>query len=139
MSKYNTNLASEFHVLSTLHRLGADAALTLGNKKAVDIFVIQNDGNAVTIDVKGVAGPYDWPADNIKLQKQKNHFFILVSYNGKINDPELSPSIWIIPASKLKPYIKTYKTRKVVSRALVRNNGEKYLHAWEQIVEQDSG
>ena len=26
MSKYNTNLASEFHVLSILHRLGLDAA-----------------------------------------------------------------------------------------------------------------
>ena len=38
MSKYNTNMASEFYVLSMLHRIGVDAALTLGNKKAVDIF-----------------------------------------------------------------------------------------------------
>jgi hypothetical protein len=37
MTTYNTNLAAEFYVLSLLHRLGADAALTLGNKKAVDI------------------------------------------------------------------------------------------------------
>ncbi|MFC1789277.1 hypothetical protein ACFLZE_05135 [Thermodesulfobacteriota bacterium] len=35
--KYNTNLAAEFHVLSILHRLGYEATLTLGNKKAVDI------------------------------------------------------------------------------------------------------
>ena len=39
MSGYNTNLASEFHVLSVLHRLGATANLTLGNKKGVEIFV----------------------------------------------------------------------------------------------------
>jgi hypothetical protein len=39
MTKYNTNLAAEFYVLSILHRLGAEAALTLGNKKAVDINV----------------------------------------------------------------------------------------------------
>ncbi|MCI0428424.1 MAG: hypothetical protein L0Z46_10455 [Nitrospiraceae bacterium] len=41
MTKYDTNLAAEFYVLSTLHRLGADASLTLGHKKAVDIFVAQ--------------------------------------------------------------------------------------------------
>ena len=41
MTSYNTNLAAEFFVLSTLHRLGADAALTLGNKKAVDIAIAQ--------------------------------------------------------------------------------------------------
>ena len=28
---YNTNLAAEFHVLSTLHRMGMEAMLTLGN------------------------------------------------------------------------------------------------------------
>jgi hypothetical protein len=32
MTKYNTNLAAEFYVLSMLHRFGEDAALTLGNK-----------------------------------------------------------------------------------------------------------
>ena len=46
--------------LSLLHRLGpADAALSLGNKKAVDITVVRAEGGAVTIDVKGVAGRYD--------------------------------------------------------------------------------
>ncbi|GAH30245.1 unnamed protein product, partial [marine sediment metagenome] len=57
MSKYNTNLASEFYVLSTLHRLGLDAFLTLGNKKSVDILVASPGGLFLTIDVKGVAGP----------------------------------------------------------------------------------
>ena len=37
---YNTNLASEFYVLSMLYRLGFDANLTLGNKKSVDITVV---------------------------------------------------------------------------------------------------
>lgn len=54
MSKYNTNLASEFHVLSMLHRLGLDAVLTLGNKKMVDIVVTSDEGELITIDVKGI-------------------------------------------------------------------------------------
>ena len=37
---YNTNLASEFYVLSMLYRPGLDANLTLGNKKSVDIAVV---------------------------------------------------------------------------------------------------
>ena len=41
MTTYNTNLAAEFYVLSVLHRLGAEANLTLGNKKAVDIVVLR--------------------------------------------------------------------------------------------------
>ena len=56
MTTYNTNLASEFYVLSVLHRLGAEANLTLGNKKAVDIVIVHAAGDAVTVDVKGLAG-----------------------------------------------------------------------------------
>jgi len=61
MTGYNTNLAAEFHVLSMLHRLGATANLTLGNKKGVDIIVARGAGEAVTVEVKGVAQRYDWP------------------------------------------------------------------------------
>lgn len=55
MSGYNTNLASEFHVLSVLHRLGADANLTLGNKKSVDIFLTRDTGECVMVEVKDVS------------------------------------------------------------------------------------
>lgn len=57
MGTYNTNLAAEFYVLSMLYRLGADASLILGNKKAVDIVVASTPGRTVTIDVKGVQAP----------------------------------------------------------------------------------
>jgi len=52
-SRYNTNLAAEFFILSMLHRRGLDSTITLGNKKAVDIVVAQRTGKAITIDVKG--------------------------------------------------------------------------------------
>ena len=50
-----------------LHRRGVDASLTLGNKKAVDIVVTYGAGRTMTLDVKGVAGRWDWPADNIRV------------------------------------------------------------------------
>lgn len=133
MSKYNTNLASEFHVLSMLHRLGLDAVLTLGNKKMVDIVVTSDEGELITIDVKGIAKKYDWPADNIREPKRGKHFIILVSYEGKIEDPTFTPNVWIIPSGKIKSFEKQFATRKNISRPLIVNKGDKYLQAWELI------
>ena len=36
MKGYNTNLASEYYVLSTLYRLAFDSFITLENKKRID-------------------------------------------------------------------------------------------------------
>jgi hypothetical protein len=134
MTHYNTNLASEFWVLATLHRLGADASLTLGNKKAVDIIVTSEAGRAKTVDVKGVAGPYDWPADNIRLPGPKNHFYVFLSFEGRIQDPQQVPSCWIVPASQLKPLVRQYRTRAVISRKAMRESGAKYADAWWRLV-----
>ena len=45
-----TGIASEFYVLSMLLRKGADATLTLGNKKNIDIFV-NKDGKVEFLNV----------------------------------------------------------------------------------------
>jgi transposase-like protein len=137
MARYNTNLASEFHVLSSLYRLGVDANLTLGNKKSVDIVVINEKGYLITIDVKGIAKKYDWPADNIKAPKHGAHFIALVSYEDKFTNPEFTPNVWIIPYEKLKKYTKQYKTRKNVSRSKIVNNAKEYLNAWDLITKKN--
>jgi hypothetical protein len=134
MTKYNTNLASEFYVLSVLHRLGADVALTLGNKKSVDIIVANEDGSTTTIDVKGLEKRYDWPFDDKKLIQNKRHFYILVCFEGKITDPNLAPSVWIIPSNELTQFIRKHKTRDVISRAYVLTKGQQYLHAWSLVL-----
>ncbi len=120
---YNTNLAAEFWVLSSLYRIGVDAHLTLGNKKAVDIVITRDSEIAFTVDVKGVAGPYDWPADNIKLLDKTSHIYALVCFENKITDPSSNPSIWLIPSTALKDYMIEYATRTVISRSLVKKNG----------------
>jgi len=67
VTTYNTNLASEFYVLSMLRHLGVDALLTLGNKKAVDIIVANENGTITTIGVKRFEGSYVQPATNIRF------------------------------------------------------------------------
>jgi hypothetical protein len=134
MSAYNTNLAAEFYVLSTLYCLGADASLTLGNKKAVDIVVALPSGQTATIDVKGVAGPHDWPCDNLKFPAPAHHFIVLVSFEGTMANARTVPSVWVVPANEITPFIKSYTVRKVIVRSTIRTQGAEYVQAWSQIL-----
>lgn len=134
MTGYNTNLASEFHVLSVLHRLGAEACLTLGNKKGVDIFLIRDSGESVMVEVKGVAGKFDWPADNILPQEGRLHFVVLVSYEGRIHDPSTAPAVWVIPGELISTFMKQYEGRRVVSRARLLKEGVGFKDGWQSLL-----
>ena len=134
MSKENPSLASELHVLSTLHRLGFEAFLTLGDRKMADIVVRSIKGDLLTIDVKGVAKKQDWPADNIRAPKKGNHFIILVSYEGEIEEPRFISNVWIVPYKKIHRFIKESRKRKNVSKSLLANKGEAYLNAWRLLL-----
>ena len=133
--RYETNLASEFYVLSVLHRLGANATLTLGNKKSVDIVVVRRAGDAVTVDVKGVAGPWDWPADNVrKPAKPRQHFLVLVTYEGSFAEPKTLPRVWVVPYLSARKFLKQYAGRRNVSRAALVENGKAYENAWHLVL-----
>ena len=128
---YNTNLAAEFYVLSILNRLGFDATLTLGNKKSVDIVVVKDSGDVLTIDVKGIAGTTLWPTDNVK-KSDKNHFLIFVSFLGKINDYTIQPEIYVLPSTLLESlvYRNPNQTRVGLRVGRMRKDGRKFKDAW---------
>ncbi len=130
-SKYNSNLAAEYFVLSQLYRLGLDAYLTLGNKKSVDI-VIQKPNRLITIDVKGLAGKTCWPIDNFK-NVSKNHFLVLVCFMNKIGDLTQSPECWIVPSERVEElkYINPKKTRMVIDRHKIKREAPELESMWE--------
>jgi len=132
VTKYNTNLASEFYVLSMLHRFGWDASLTLGNKKSVDIIVVSESGDVVTIDVKGLAGTTSWPVDNVK-KLDDNHFLVFVSFLGKIHDHTILPEVYIVPSKSLPPlvYHSPNGKRRVLNLHRMRKDGAEFKDAWE--------
>lgn len=132
MTSYNTNLASEFYVLSMLHRLGLDASLTLGNKKSVDIVVVRDTGDAITIDVKGLAGTTSWPVDNLK-KISKDHFLVFVSYLGKMQDHSIAPEVYVVPSNRVQPliYHSPNGKRHVLQLSRMRKKGAKYKDAWD--------
>lgn len=135
MSGYDTNLAAEYFVLSCLHRIGLTANLTLGNKKGVDVVVVRNAGDAVTVEVKGVAKKYDWPANNLVTSKPDQHFVALVSFEGRIVDTDMpAPRVWIVPFPDVERFKRSYPGGRInVSRAAVLSDGGRFENAWHLI------
>jgi hypothetical protein len=136
--KYNTNLAAEYHVLSVLHRLGAEANLTLGNKKSVDIVIVRGAGDAATVDVKGLAGKTSWPVDNLKAGKQ-NHYLVFVCFLDRIRDLSVLPEVYVVPSERVAEF--TYTSpgaakRKVVELRVLRKpeNAVKFRDAWHLVL-----
>lgn len=134
MARYDTNLAAEFYVLSCLHRLGLTANLTFGNKKGVDIVVVRDAGEAVTVEVKGGAKKYDWPASNLETEHPDHHFVVLVSFEGRIDDLEMpSPRVWVIPFPEVERFKRSYQNRTNVSRAAINAEAREYENAWQLV------
>ena len=128
---YDTNLAAEFYALSMLHRLGFDATLTLGNKKAVDIVVVPRTGRPVTIDVKGLAGMTGWPVDNLR-PGQHRHLVVFVCFLNRIEDPQAIPEVYVVPSKRVRGL--TYKApggRRLVRLSKLRDKGYQYRDAWQ--------
>jgi len=134
---YNSNLASEFHVLSTLYRLGVDASLTLGNRKAVDIVVAYSRGDSATVEVKAIAGKDDWLVGNVPVQPKQRHFVVLVSYDNKIADPSFPPRCWIFRHEEVIPLIRTLGAVRYIRRRDVLDTAHTFEGRWSVLKESD--
>ncbi len=135
MGAYDTNLAAEYYVLSCLHRIGLTANLTLDNKKGVDVVVVRDSGDAVTVEVKGIAKKYDWPANNLVTQKPDQHFVALVSFEGRIEEHEMPPPrVWILPFKEVEGFKRHYPGGRInMSRAALLSHGSEFENAWHLI------
>jgi hypothetical protein len=99
---YNTNLASEYLMMSLLCRAGKDAYLSLGNKKGVDIIVKTQNGAICIIEVKAVNKNNDWMIGNKGiLPSLPNMFYALIGFEDKISDLIAPAKFYLIPSEKL--------------------------------------
>jgi hypothetical protein len=133
----NTNLAAEFYVMSALHRLGANALLTLGNKKAVDI-VVERGADTLTVEVKGLSGKGSFPiGDYTAKARDSHHYYVFVSFLGKIGDPACPPDVFIVPARDLdaKDLVKKYKVNDVLYSAL-KEHENRYKNNWAVFLDE---
>ena len=123
--------------MSVLHRLGVDANLTLGNKKAVDIVVARAAGDAVTVDVKAVVGKTDWlTGSSGGLAPRKRHFVVLISYERRFEDLTAIPRAWVLPHAEFLTLVRTASTgtMRYISRKQVLTEYYRYENAWRLLV-----
>lgn len=99
-TRNQTNLASEFYVLSMLNRKGATAVLTLGNTKSIDI-VVERRGSAVPVDVKGMQSKTNWRVGRY-LPTNPRLYFAFVTFLNHMNDHGVAPETYILSSSDVK-------------------------------------
>lgn len=139
-SNYNTNLASEYLVMSLLNRVGKDAYLSLGNKKGVDIIVMTKSGAYTILEVKGVNKKSDdWLINNLgKLPVAANLFYALVCFESQIKDITAQANFWIIPSMLLAvdtehKISKTNFKTVFLSHKWIKENYKEYLNSFQAL------
>lgn len=92
-------------------------------------------GDAVTVEVKGGAKRYDWPANNLQSEAPDRHYVVLVSYEGKIEDSLMpAPEVWVVPFTAIDRFIRKYPGgRCSVSRSVINKGGAEFANAWHLI------
>lgn len=139
-TNYNTNLASEYLMMSLLCRAGKDAYLSLGNKKGVDIIVKTGNGAICVVEVKGVNKNNDWMIGNSGiLPSLPNMFYALVGFEGNISDVNAPAKFYLIPSEKLNRSgeFKISKNEKTIylSHKYIRENYSSYLSTFKWLDE----
>jgi hypothetical protein len=126
--------AAKFHVLSVLHRLGADANLTLAQPDNVDITVVRESGQAVTIDVKTLSGTDSWHVDRFKARK--HHYVVFVWFAAGLEAPDAPPRVFIAHSRQLERFVNKHQSARVsIDELFAQLDAAK---AWQQLVSESA-
>lgn len=140
---FDTGIASEYLVLSMLYRLGIDAYMTLGNKKSVDIWIKNDDGSDISIDVKSVRAFDSVPVGNVVAKD--NHYVVFVIYNNKFEDVLTLPEFYIVPSKYVVENRTKYDLKgggerfNIFKKSIKDKKGIKdYINRWDLLKKGDS-
>lgn len=124
-------LSARFHVLSILHRLGAEASLTNAHPENVDITVVQGPGRALTLDVKTLVGTTKWLIQ--PFTARKNHYVAFVLFaRDAAADPATAPEVLVFPSVRLKSLLGQQSVGAVDIQSLARELD--ISNPWQQLV-----
>ncbi|HEV7425481.1 MAG TPA: hypothetical protein VGQ46_03870 [Thermoanaerobaculia bacterium] len=116
-------------MLSMLHRLGAEANLSLAQPESVDITVIGKDPQVVTIDVKTLKKDRSWLVE--EFSARKHHFVVFVDFwNG--TSLVAPPHAYIVPSESLRRYLSRRKVSSVSVSVLRKEFGAR--DAWQVLL-----
>lgn len=127
-NSFDTGVAAEYFVLSQIYRLGLEAYISQGNKKTIDIRVIQKNGNPISVDVKAVRGNSSLVVNNVKTKE--HHFVAFVIYNNKFEDVLTQPEVYIVPSLEVPSITKHFNKEQ---RRVMKGSLKKYLNNWSAL------
>jgi hypothetical protein len=123
------DLAAKFHVLSVLYRLGADATVSVGPQRDVDIIIVRKPGEVFTIDVKVVHEAKSWNIDDFPVDR--SHFIVFVYFSGRTF---LSQSIrsYVLSSKALHSWAKEHEG--LVEAKELLKTAKDAREAWERLL-----
>jgi hypothetical protein len=127
-------LSARFHVLSVLHRLGAEASLTNTHPNNVDITIVHASGRVLTVDVQTLIGTTKWFVRPLSARKHHYVAFVLFAHKAADN-PALAPEVLVFPSARLKAALASDANRKLQTidiQALAREVA--IADPWQQLI-----
>jgi hypothetical protein len=127
-------VAARFHVLSVLHRLGAEANLALAQTDNVDITMLGKSGHAITIDVKTLQGTREWFID--RFSARNHHYLVFVEFAAQTDDLSVAPRVYIVASEELRKLVARRKLTSVSLDMLTTELGAE--EAWQLITSEQA-
>lgn len=125
MERNNTHLAGEYFVAAELYRRGFSVGMTIGNAKAIDLFVNKED-KTLSIQVKAIRNKKSvgWPIMQDKVFD--NILYIFVNLNDQEN-----PDYYIATGQEAREKVKQYATRGIIDLTTLKN--DIFLNRWDKL------
>ena len=117
ISRNNTGLSGEYFVAAELYRRGWSVGMTIGNAKAVDLFVEKGESR-IAVQVKSIYKKKNVGFPIMRDQVRDDCFYIFVNLNA---DTMSMPDFYICTALEARERVKQYTTRGIVDLSSLKN------------------
>lgn len=124
------DLAAKFYVLSVLYTLGADATVSVGTEKDVDITIVRKPGEVVTVDVKTALPSKSWSIQ--EFPAERGHYIVFVHFTRRTSATQPIPHSYVLSSRDLHTWAKKHDGR-VEIRELVKTARDS-REAWERLL-----
>jgi hypothetical protein len=125
MERNNTHLAGEYFVAAELYRRGFSVGMTIGNAKAIDLFV-NKDNKTLSIQVKAIKNrkSVGWPIMKDKVFDDILYIFV------NLNDQD-SPDYYIATGQETREKVKQYTTRGIIDLTTLKS--DTFFSRWDKL------
>jgi hypothetical protein len=121
-----SHLAGEYFVAAELSKRGWAVAMTIGNAKAIDLFV-EKGRRTANIQVKSISQRRNvgWPMTKSKVWSNVLYVFVCLNPLGE------SPTFFVATPAEVRPRVKQYRTRGILNFGSV--NSPNFRDRWDKI------